>query len=71
VKPKRFADSSNYVKDSEKLKFLEHRKVLGDFRKIVGRKIFLQKTSVNLSMTIFEGNHEMLKEIALNQLIRE
>jgi len=64
-------ESSNYVNDSEKLKLLEYRKALGDFGSIADRKVFLKKKSGNLSLTIFEGNHEMLAEFAFNELIRE
>lgn len=64
-------DSSNYVNDSEKLKLLEYRKALGDFGKIADRRVFLKKKSGNLSLILFEGNHEMLAEFAFNELIKE
>ena len=66
-----FADSSNYVNNTEKLTLLEYRKALGNFGSISGRKVFLKKRSGNLNLTIFEGNHEMLTEYAFNELIRE
>ncbi|SDM22224.1 Prolyl oligopeptidase family protein [Daejeonella rubra] len=71
LKDKLVSDSSIYVSDSEKLNLLEYRKALGDFGIIAGRKVFLKKQSGNLSLTIFEGNHEMLTEYAFNELIKE
>ena len=65
------ADSLNYVNDVEKLNLLEYRKALGDFGKIADRKVFLKKKSGNLSLTLFEGNHEMLADYAFNELIKE
>jgi hypothetical protein len=65
------ADSLNYVNDIEKLNLLEYRKALGDFGKIADRKVFLKKKSGNLSLTLFEGNHEMLADYAFNELIKE
>ncbi len=71
LKDKLVSDSSVYVIDSEKLNLLEHRKALGNFGSIAGRRVFLKKQSGNLGLTIFEGNHEMLTEYAFNDLIRE
>ncbi len=64
-------DTSKYITLTEKLKLLELRKPLGDFGTISGRKIFLKKEYENLKLTIFEGNHEMLTEFALNELLEE
>jgi len=71
LKDMQVTDTTNYVNDSEKLKLLEYRKSLGDFGKIANRKVFLKKRSGNLSLTIFEGNHEMLTEYAFNELNKE
>ena len=65
------SDTSKYISDNEKLQLLEFRKPLGDFGNIGDRKIYLKKGIENLSLVIFEGNHEMLTDFALNQLIEE
>ncbi|NOY95321.1 MAG: prolyl oligopeptidase family serine peptidase [Chlorobi bacterium] len=62
-------DSSKYVSDKEKLELLEYRRPLGDFGKISGRDICLIKEFQNIKLVIFEGNHEMLTEFALNELL--
>ncbi len=64
-------DSSKYVSSKEKLKLLEFREPLGDFGSIAGRKICLKKEVGNFSLTIFEGNHEMLTEYALNEILNQ
>lgn len=64
-------DTLKYVSDNEKLKLLEFRKPLGDFGSIGDRKIYLKKEHGNLSLIIFEGNHEMLTEFAMAQLLEE
>ncbi len=71
LKDQPLADSLDYVNDAEKLKLLEFRKALGNFGSIGDRKVFLKKKSGNLSLTLFEGNHEMLTEYAFNELIKE
>jgi hypothetical protein len=65
------SDTSKYVSLYEKLNLLEFRKPIGDFGSISGRKICLTKEFMNLKLTIFEGNHEMLTEFALNELLEE
>jgi len=64
-------DSSKYVSISEKLNLLEKRQPLGEFGNIAGRKICLKKEFENLRLIIFEGNHEMLTEFALDELLEE
>jgi esterase/lipase len=64
-------DTLKYVSTSETLKLLEKRKPLGEFGSIAGRKICLKKEFENVSLIIFEGNHEMLTEFALNELLEE
>lgn len=64
-------DTSKYISIYEKLKLLEFRKPLGDFGNIAGRKICLKKEFDNIRLIIFEGNHEMLSEYALNELLEE
>lgn len=64
-------DLVNKVSDSEKLNLLEFRKPLGEFGNIGDRRVFLKKKSGNVSLTIFEGKHEMLTEFAFNQLIED
>ena len=65
------SDSSKYISVNEKLQLLELRKPLGNFGNIADRKIFFKKEIENLSITIFEGNHEMLTEFALNELLKD
>jgi len=65
------SDTLRYVSVAEKLKLLEFRKPLGDFGSIGGRKICLKKEYGNLSLIMFEGNHEMLTEFALDKLLEE
>jgi predicted peptidase len=65
------SDASKYVSVSERLNLLEKRAPLGDFGSIGGRKICLKKEVGNLSLIVFEGNHEMLTEFALDELLDE
>lgn len=65
------SDSSKYVSDTEKLKLLEKREALGSFGSIANRAIHLQKEHDNVRLIIFEGNHEMLIEFALDELLEE
>lgn len=64
-------DSLNYVSITEKLNLLEKREPLGEFGNIAARKIYLKKDFENVSLIVFEGNHEMLTEFALNELLEE
>lgn len=65
------ADSTKYVSREEVSKMLQHRQPLGDFGSIDGRKICLLKMVNNLQLVIFDGNHEMLTEYALDELLRD
>lgn len=65
------SDTSKYVTDSEKLQLLEKREPIGEYGEIADRKICVKKQFGNLSLIIFEGNHEMLTEFALNELLEE
>jgi hypothetical protein len=65
------SDTSEYVSIFEELKLLEFREPLGEFGKIADRRICLKKESGNVRLTIFEGNHEMLTEFALNELLEK
>jgi poly(3-hydroxybutyrate) depolymerase len=62
-------DASKFVSDQEKLELLEYRKKLGDYGKIAQREVFLRKEYKNLKLVIFEGNHEILPEYALDELL--
>lgn len=62
-------DPAKYISDREKLLLLEYRLPIGNFGDISGRKIFLKKECKNVNITIFEGNHEMLTEFAINELL--
>lgn len=64
-------DPSKFVSDHEKLLLLEHRKSLGNFGKIADRAVFLKKEYKNIKLLIFEGNHEILSEYALDELLIE
>lgn len=65
------SDTLNYVSITEKLNLLEKREPLGEFGNIADRKICLKKEFGNVRLIIFEGNHEMLTEFALNELLEE
>ena len=64
-------DTAKYVSDTEKLKLLEDRKPLGDFGKVEDRRIFLKKNFNNITLVIFDGEHEILSGFALNELLKE
>lgn len=64
-------DKSKYVSDKEKLSLLEFRSPLGNFGNIADRAICLQKKYGNICLTIFTGNHEMLSEYALNEILKD
>lgn len=61
-------DSSLYVNDKEIVQLLEKQTPLGDYGQISNRKIMLKKEYKNVSLTIFDGKHEMLTDIVLNTL---
>ncbi len=65
------SDTTKYVSNTEKLALLEYREPLGEFGNIADRKIYLKKNFENISLIIFEGNHEMLTEFALDELLGE
>jgi hypothetical protein len=65
------SDISKYVSIEEKSNLLEKLEPVGEFGNIADRKIFLKKVYGNLSLIVFEGNHEMLTEYALNELLEE
>ncbi len=65
------SDNLNYVSITEKFNLLEKREPLGEFGNIADRKICLKKEFGNVRLIIFEGNHEMLTEFALNELLEE
>ena len=62
-------DTLYYVSDMEKLNLLEKRIALDEYENIADRKIILKKEFENISLKIFEGNHEILTEFALNELL--
>ncbi|WP_461599359.1 alpha/beta hydrolase family protein, partial [Winogradskyella sp.] len=62
-------DSTHYVSEHEKLFLLEKREPLGHFGNLSDRQISLKKTYKNMSLEIFEGEHEILSEYALNELL--
>jgi predicted peptidase len=64
-------DPLKYVSGQEKLKLLELREGMGNFGKIGEREVFLEKEYQNLKLVIFRGNHEMLAEYALHELLKE
>ena len=65
------AEEVFFVSDKEKLFLLEHRMPLGDFGSIGDRKLYLKKKYKNVELMIFEGNHELLPEYALSELLGE
>jgi len=62
-------DSAEYVSAIEKLNLLELKQPSNDYGNISGRKIYLRKEYGNVCLIIFEGNHEILTEFALDQLL--
>ena len=64
-------EASAFVSDQEILHLLEHRSTLGDFGEIADRAVFLKKQYGRLKLVVFQGNHEMLYEYALNEVIAE
>jgi hypothetical protein len=64
-------DATKYVSSKEHLSLLELRSPLGHYGNISDRIICLKKKSGNLSLTIFEGDHEMLTGYALDALIQD
>lgn len=52
--------------DSEQLITTQSYKISGPLKQIDGRKIHYQKATKNISITIFEGGHEILNNIALD-----
>lgn len=63
-------DSTKYISEHEQLQLLEYRRPLGDFGSIGDRRICLLKQQGNLSITIFEGEHEMLSQYALEEILK-
>lgn len=64
-------DKTKFVSVQEKLDLLEFRKALGDYGQIGDRKVLLRKNSGSVMLTVFEGDHEMLPEYALDQLLKD
>ena len=64
-------DKSKYVTDKEKLDLLEFRRPLSNTGNISGRKICLLKEYKNIRLVVFEGNHEMLSEYALSEILKD
>lgn len=62
------SDSSQFVDDREIVQLLEKQTLLSDYGQIGNRKIILYKEYGNISLTIFDGKHEMLTDIVLNTL---
>lgn len=57
-------DSLNYVTVKERFELRNLRKSLDGFEIISNRKVHLKKNFENISLTIFEGGHEMLIDSA-------
>jgi esterase/lipase len=62
-------DSTKYVSAKDKLALLENREPIGKFGSIADRQVFLRKQYNNLSLEIFEGEHEILLKYALENLL--
>lgn len=65
------SDSTKYVSIKEKLFLLEHRMPYSSFGFIGDRKICLFKESGNVSLTIFDGEHETLPTYAFEELLNQ
>ena len=64
-------DPAEYISEHERLQLLEHRRPLGQFGSIGGRRTCLRKQHGNLSLTVFEGEHEMLTRFALDEILED
>lgn len=64
-------DSSNFVTASEKTSLLKQIPPAGVIGEIGGRKLYLEKHYKNVTLMIFEGGHEMLFDVAMNELTGE
>lgn len=64
-------DKSKYVSENEKQELLKNRRPLENLGSIADRKVCLQKEHGNTRLTIFEGDHEMLTEFAINELLKD
>ena len=62
-------EKNKFVSFEEKSKLLEFCSPLGEFGVISNRKVCLQKSYKGIKLTIFTGNHEILPEYALNELL--
>lgn len=65
------SNKSIYVSQQEIAQLLKDRQPLGEFGTIGDRKICLKKQYGNLSLTVFDGVHEMLTEYALNEILKD
>lgn len=63
------SDSSKYVTAPEKEMLLQYHKPVGNFSAIGDRKVYLMKQYKNIRLVIFEGGHEMLPVVGLNELL--
>ena len=63
-------DQSKYVSDCEKLHLLEFQNAIGELGYLGMRKVCLHKEVDNIKLTIFEGNHEMLTQIAFDEILK-
>jgi len=63
-------DQSKYVSDCEKLHLLEFQNAIGELGYLGMRKICLHKEVDDIKLTIFEGNHEMLTQIAFDEILK-
>ena len=64
-------EPSRFVSDSDILDLLVHRKLREprNFLEIGGRRIHYRNSWRNVSVTIFEGGHEMLSEAAMSRMV--
>lgn len=62
------ADSSQYVNAGEMVHLLEKQTPLSNYGQIGNRDIILKKEYKNVQITLFDGAHEMLTDIALQTL---
>ena len=62
------SDSSQYVNNSEIVHLLEKQTPLNNYGQIGNREIILKKEYKNVNITIFDGKHELLTDIALQTL---
>lgn len=64
-------DPKDLVHDEAINYLLKHRMPFGDYGKLGVRKVCLKKKYKNISLVVFDGNHEMLESVAFSSFLEE